>query len=170
MTSHIRQIQIRRLREEDLPGLEWGGELTHFRMIFSQAYDQYQKKEAVLWVADYPPVGIVAQLFVQLTSRRSELADGFSRAYIYGFRVRQHFRNNGIGTRILLIAESDLRRRGYEIATLNVGRENPDARRLYERLGYRVVSPEPGRWSYINHLGERIDVHEPAWRMEKLLG
>jgi len=52
---------------------------------------------------------------------------------------------------------------------LNVSRDNLDARRLYERLGYRVVAGDPGRWSYLDEHGIRHDVNEPAWRMEKKL-
>jgi ribosomal protein S18 acetylase RimI-like enzyme len=163
------KITIRKARAVDLTGLEWEGELIHLRRIFAQAYDQYQRGEAVVWVADSPEVGIIAQAFVQLDSRRTELADGDQRAYLYGFRVRKHFRNRGIGSKMLQVIEEDLRRRGYRAVTLNVSRDNPDARRLYERQGYRIVAPEPGQWSYTNHLGERVKVNEPAWRMEKLI-
>ncbi len=165
----MHQVTIRKMRAEDLSGLEWDGELIHLRQIFTQAYDQYRSGEAVLWVADLPETGIIAQAFVQLDSRRSELADGDQRAYLYGFRVRERYRNKGIGSKMLQVIEADLRRRGYRSVTLNVGQDNPNARRLYERQGYQVVAPEPGRWSYTNHLGERVQVNEPAWRMEKTL-
>lgn len=160
-------IVIRKLRRDDLPKLEWEGELIHFRRLYAQAYAQYRSGDAVLWVAEDPQALIVAQVFIQLNSRRQELANGTQRAYLYGFRVRENYRNHGIGTHMLDIAEADLRKRGYTSVTLNVGRDNPDAQRLYERMGYHVVAPEPGRWSYLNHLGEKVEVNEPAWRMEK---
>ncbi len=65
--------------------------------------------------------------------------------------------------------ETDLEARAFRLVTLNVGRQNPDARRFYERYGYRVVADEPGRWSYLDDMGKRQEVHEPAWRMEKVL-
>jgi ribosomal protein S18 acetylase RimI-like enzyme len=55
------------------------------------------------------------------------------------------------------------------IATLNVGQDNPAARRLYERRGYRVVGAEPGVWQYVDHDGFVRTIDEPAWRMEKKL-
>ena len=67
------------------------------------------------------------------------------------------------------IVEQELASLGYHTVTLNVGQNNPDARRLYERLGYQVVASEPGRWSYVDHQGNRREVDEPAWRMEKNL-
>lgn len=164
-----RQVIIRKLRREDLPALEWEGELIHFRNIFRQVFDQYQEGEAVLWVADCPPEGIIAQVFIQLTSRRQELANGGNRAYLFGFRVREDYQNLGIGTRMLAAAEEDLLQRGYNSITLNVSRDNLDARRLYERHGYRQVGLEPGRWFYIDHTGRRVEVNEPAYRMEKRL-
>jgi len=83
--------------------------------------------------------------------------------------VRPEFRGEGIGTTLMETAEEDLRQRGFQLVSLNVARNNQDARRLYERLGYQVVAPEPGIWSYIDHRGRRRQVEEPAWRMEKEL-
>jgi ribosomal protein S18 acetylase RimI-like enzyme len=129
----------------------------------------------LIWVADYSGAErkngsfIIGQLFVQLICDRPELADGAHRGYIYAFRVRPAFRNSGLGTRMLEVAEADLYRRGFETVTLNVAQTNPDARRLYERSGYQVVSPDPGRWSYPDENGTWHQVDEPAWRMEKKL-
>jgi ribosomal protein S18 acetylase RimI-like enzyme len=123
-----------------------------------------------MWVAELPGIGIIGQLFVQLTSARQELADGVERAYIYGFRIKPDFRGFGLGRRMMQVAENDLAQRRFQRATLNVARDNPQARRLYETLGYRVVGMDPGQWSYLDHLGIRREVHEPAWRMEKHIG
>lgn len=161
-------LRIRVAREEDLPALEWEGEYTHFRRLYQDIFRSAQRGEAVLWVAELEGK-IIGQLFVQLSSGRPELADGERRAYIYGFRVRSEYRRRGVGTRMMNAAEMDLVKRGYRLVTLNVNRDNPGARRLYERLGYRVVGSEEGRWSYVDDRGQRREVHEPAWRMEKNL-
>lgn len=165
----LSDIEIRPAAQEDLPLLEWDGEFVHFRRLYAEAYRRSQLGEAVLWIAGLPEHGIIGQLFVHLKSDRVELADGRTRAYIYGFRVRPQYRGRGVGTYLLQVAESDLVGRGFHITVLNVGRDNPAARRFYERNGYRVVSGDPGRWSYIDEKGVRRDVHEPAWRMEKEL-
>lgn len=169
MTSLETQVIIRKLRREDLPQLEWGGELAHFRNIFAAVYQQYTNGDAIVWVAELPGVGVVAQVFIQLTSHRNELANGNFRAYLFGFRVQDIYQNQGIGTRMLRRAEEDLRAKNFQLLTLNVSQDNSDAIRLYERLGYRIVGVEPGQWSYIDHLGKRIFVDEPAYRMEKHL-
>jgi ribosomal protein S18 acetylase RimI-like enzyme len=162
-------VQVRRLTKADLPALEWNGEYARFRRLFAETYHSSVKGRAVLWVADLPGQGLIGQVFVQLNSARLELADGKTRAYIYAFRVRQAYRGVGLGTRLLQTAETDLIRRGYHWVTLNVGRDNPNARRLYERNGYRVVASEPGIWHYYDETGQRREVNEPAWRMEKKL-
>ena len=120
-----------------------------------------------MWAADLPGKDLIGQLFVQLNSARKELADGKARAYIYGFRVKPLYRGLGVGSRLLQIVEADLGQRNFSWASLNVGQDNPDALRFYQRYGYQVVAAEPGRWSYLDEQGRRHNVHEPAWRMEK---
>jgi ribosomal protein S18 acetylase RimI-like enzyme len=114
--------------------------------------------------------GLIGQCFVSLKGNRPELADGLTRAYIYGFRVQPKYRNQGIGTQMMQTIEHDLKRRGYRQATLNVGQENLNAQRFYNRLGYMLAGSDPGYWSYIDDKGKRRDVHEPAWRLVKDLG
>jgi ribosomal protein S18 acetylase RimI-like enzyme len=160
---------IRQVTEDDLLALEWEGEFKHFRRLYADIYQSASTGKAIMWVAELPGVGVVGQLFVQLSSARSELADGSERAYIYGFRVKPDYRGFGLGKQMMEIAEADLANRRFKKVTLNVGRNNHRARRLYEKLGYRVVAAEPGHWSYLDHLGNRQEVHEPAWRMEKRL-
>lgn len=165
-------VTIRPLVQADLPALEWEGEYTHFRRQFEMVLQDYGRGLAVPWVAVLTEDGsMLGQVFVLLNSRwRKELADGRSRAYLYSIRVKAAYRGQGLGGRMMDVAEADLYARGLAIATLNVARDNPDAYRFYVRRGYRVVAPEPGQWSYIDHLGHRQFVDEPAWRMEKDLG
>jgi ribosomal protein S18 acetylase RimI-like enzyme len=167
MPASIEQVIIRQARQSDLPALEWEGEFIHFRRLYYDVFQQTQRGEALMWLAELAGIGLVGQLFVQLDSQRREMADGRTRAYMHAFRVRPQYRAKGIGSLLLLNAEADLEKRGYRFICLNVGRENQGARRLYERYGYRVVAAEPGDWSYLDHHGVRQLVHEPAWRMEK---
>jgi ribosomal protein S18 acetylase RimI-like enzyme len=163
----LSRLVIRQAIESDLPAMEWDGEFTHFRNLYADAYRGALRGEIVMWLAELPDQKAVGQAFVSLVSNRPELADGYQRAYVYGFRVRPVYRSLGIGSLIMCVIEADLKQRGYECVTLNVARENIGARRLYERLGYRVTAAEPGNWHYIDENGVRHDVHEPAWRMEK---
>ncbi len=167
--SSLEQMVIRIASQKDLRNLEWGGELIHFRRIFSDAFQNSLHGAAIIWIAEFNPFGLLGQLIVSLRSTRPELSDGRKRAYIYGFRVKPEFRSQGVGRSMLLHAEKDLIRRGYNLITLNVAQDNLGAWKLYESLGYLVVGDDDGEWSYVDHKGRRIDVHEPAWRMEKIL-
>lgn len=162
-------LKLRILRREDLPALEWDGEYTHFRRLYQDVYQSASRGSAVMWVAELPEAGIIGQLFVQLNSARRDLADGVRRAYLYGFRIKPQYRRFGAGSRLLQAAEEDLVRRKFTSLTLNVGKDNPAALRFYERHAYHVVGAEPGIWSYVDHMGMRREVNEPAWRMEKSL-
>mgnify|MGYP005837648531 CR=1 FL=1 len=163
----ITHLQIRLAAVDDLSELEWGGELSHFRKLYAEAYRLMQSGDVLMWVATLPGVGIVGQLFVHMYHTNSSDEDADPSAYIYGFRVRPQFRGRGIGSQLLLKAENELIQRGFKRITLNVARDNQAARRLYERFGYQVVAAEPGIWSYIDDKGIRQHVTEPAWRMQK---
>jgi ribosomal protein S18 acetylase RimI-like enzyme len=168
-SSLLERISFHHAQRSDLLSLEWEGEFSHFRRLYSEAYRIAELGQAVIWIAELNKVGVIGQLFVHLRSDRKDLADGETSAYIYGFRIRPAYQSKGIGTRLLEIAENDLVFRGYRIVNLNVGQDNQRARMLYERLGYRVIGSDPGRWSYYDQYGRRQDVNEPAWRMQKEL-
>jgi ribosomal protein S18 acetylase RimI-like enzyme len=170
MSQYLYRLSIRPIRYDDLKALEWDGEYTHFRRMYLRTYKRSLRGENILWGAEIVGTGVVGQLFVQLNSHRKELADGYERAYIFAVRVRPQYRAIGIGKQLFLTAETDLIKRGYSIGTLNVARDNHTARDFYQRMGYKVVGSEPGRWSYIDNRGRKKEIHEPSWRMEKLLG
>ncbi len=165
----MKPVFIRQADQHDLVDLEWNGEYTHFRRLYADAYTMVEQGKAIIWIAEADGDGLIGQCFVSLKGNRPELADGVYRAYIYGFRVRPQYRNQGIGTRIMCTIEEDLLKRGFHQVTLNVGKDNPNARRFYHRLGYNVAGSDPGKWSYIDDKGKRRDMHEPAWRMTKNL-
>jgi ribosomal protein S18 acetylase RimI-like enzyme len=168
-TCWIDTVNIRQLCKADLPALEWGGEFSRYREVYLTEFERSQIGSSVLWVAEKPGDGIIGQVFVQLTAERQELADGYSRAYMYAFRIRSSFRGAGLGTKMIRVVEDDLVRRKFCWITLNVGKTNYSARRLYIRLGYSVVAHEAGRWSYRDEKGVQQNVVEPAWRMEKFI-
>ncbi|GAB4405868.1 MAG: hypothetical protein OHK0052_27560 [Anaerolineales bacterium] len=162
-------LTIRLCTRTDLPALEWDGELIHFRNLFAAAYEQMTLGRANIWLIGTRIQPIAGQAIVQMNGHRADLADGKQRAYLYGFRVRAAFRNHGLGTYLIARIESDLRQRNFAYLTLNVAKDNPDALRLYRRLGYRVIGEEDGHWWYFDHENRRREVYEPAWHMEKTL-
>jgi ribosomal protein S18 acetylase RimI-like enzyme len=169
-TDWVKKVTIRPATAMDLPGMEWDGEFAHFRRLYADAYQREVNGTALLWVAELNGKGIIGQAFVQYVCDRPELADGWTRAYLYSFRIMEQYQRAGLGSRIMQVIENDLIQRNYRSVTLNVAKTNVDAQRLYFRLGYRIVAHEPGVWSYPDQYGAWHRVEEPAWRMEKKLG
>jgi ribosomal protein S18 acetylase RimI-like enzyme len=64
-------------------------------------------------------------------------------------------------------AEGIIQDRGFQWCTIGVAKDNHSARRLYERLGYRVFAEDPGQWSYIDHEGRTRQVSDPCWLLQK---
>jgi len=162
-------LEFRQVGEKDLPRLEWEGEFRHFRRLYAETYQRTRVGITLMWVAVDPVEKIIGQVFVQLNSSNSSMADGITRAYVFGFRVREEYRSLGIGTQMMNLVEEDLCERGFRIVCLNVAKDNPRAIFLYQRLGYLINGPDPGVWSYQDDAGNWHYMEEPAWRMEKLL-
>src|SRR5260221_570268 len=96
--------------------------------------------------------------FAGLIFMHFESADNFSapyskRGYLYSLRVLDAFQGCGIGTALLYEAESILAERNYASISIACAKNNPGARRLYERAGYRVFMEDAGRWQYVDHEG-----------------
>jgi ribosomal protein S18 acetylase RimI-like enzyme len=122
--SLAQKVHIRHATQLDLPALEWEGEFTHFRHVFSEAYRLMELGEVIMWIAELQEFGLIGQLFIQLYGPKLLQSSNNKHAYIYGFRVRSQFQGQGIGSRLLKTAEQDLERNGFQRIALNVARDN----------------------------------------------
>lgn len=159
---------IRPAVRADIQKLEWYGSQVHTRTYIRQAFKAMMEGQRMMLVADLNgfPVG---QIYIQFDSKNKQHADGYKRGYIYAFRVIDHLQRCGIGSALLNAAEKALIGRGFIFATLQVSKRNEDARRLYQKNGYRVFSEDPGHWYYVDHTGKQQEVNDPTWVMEKRL-
>ncbi len=167
---NLEELIIRPVKKSDLPALEWDGAYQKYRRMYANLYRNTKLGRTLMWVIEEPSAGIIGQAFVMLISSERNAADGDERAYVFAFRVKPIWRGQGVGTKLMHFVEDDLVQRGFSIVTLNVAKDNPDALRLYKRLGYKISGSRSGIWSYKDHEGKRQHVHEPAWRMEKVIG
>jgi ribosomal protein S18 acetylase RimI-like enzyme len=62
--------------------------------------------------------------------------------YICGVAVFPDYRNRGIGSQLMALAETHALQKGFNQLSLIVFEQNVGAKRLYERLGYREVARE----------------------------
>jgi ribosomal protein S18 acetylase RimI-like enzyme len=159
-------IHLRIATADDLPKLEWYGQYRHFRSLFRRTFYEQQLGNRLMLLADANnfPIG---HIFIQLNNTHPD--EEPNRAYYYSFRVMEMFRGQGIGTSLLQEAEGLTLANGIQRATIAAARDNPGARRLYERLGYRVYGQDAGTWSYVDHRGRVCYVNEPCWLLEKYL-
>ena len=169
LTPDGEQIHIRPIVESDLIALEWDGEYRHFHNLYAQHYASCQQGASLIWVAENSRKELIGQVFILLNSRQSKIADGSTRAYLFSFRIKPNWRNLGIGGHMLQFVENQLVLKGFIWLRLNVAKDNPGARRMYEAHAYRVIGSDPGEWSYQDDQGIVQHVHEPAWKMIKRL-
>lgn len=71
----------------------------------------------------------------------------FDELHINNLAVRPECRGGGLGNELLVHIMSEGRQLGARRATLEVRRSNDAARRLYERLGFRVAGTRPRYYS-----------------------
>ncbi|MBZ0298972.1 MAG: GNAT family N-acetyltransferase [Anaerolineae bacterium] len=157
------EVVIRHVRQDDVRRLEWFGLLTPFRDVIQRAYARAEQGEIAFLVADLNgfPVGQVWVDFV----RQAEAGVGV----IWALRVLEPLQNLGIGSHLIRAAESAITARRLRTAEIAVSVENLAARRLYERLGYRVIRAQDERWSYATLDGVLHPVEEREWILRKTL-
>jgi ribosomal protein S18 acetylase RimI-like enzyme len=156
-------VVIRPCRRADLPDLEWFGLFTPHRAIIHEAYARQDHGETLMLVADSNrfPVG---QAWIDFTKRQARGA-----ALLWAVRVLPPFRKQGIGSRLIAAAEEAIARAGFTLAEIGVETDNPAARRLYERLGYRFVGIEHEDYGYTTPEGAPVRVALEEWVLHKAL-
>ena len=162
-TLVIANLIVRECSAEDLPALEWFGLYRHHREIFAEAFARHLRDENIMLVADLKdfPVG---QAWIDLTKRQAE-----GIGYIWAVRVFPFLRGLGIGSTLMSSAERVLRDRGIHMAEVGVEKDNADARRLYERLGYVQCTELREQYGYTTPDGVRGWHVVDQWIMRKRL-
>ncbi|HSK38930.1 MAG TPA: GNAT family N-acetyltransferase, partial [Arenibaculum sp.] len=138
---------VRPCVESDLEALEWMGMFTSHREIIRAVFERHRRGEDVMLVADANgfPVG---QLWIDFLRKAHR-----STALLWAVRVFPPLRNLGIGRHLMLAAEEVVLRRNLTRLELGVEHDNPDARRFYERLGYRPCARFRDAYGYITPEG-----------------
>ena len=157
---------VRDVRVTDLPALEWFGTYAHFRRLEESNYRDVEAGYKLWLVAEVNrfPAG-----HLKINLRVEDPLRGTPRGYIFAVRVFEPFQGLGLGTALVRAAENALRARGFRYVSIAVGKDNPRARRLYERLGYSIYREEVGHWQYVD-LGGRVHrMDEPEFLMDKPL-
>jgi ribosomal protein S18 acetylase RimI-like enzyme len=168
MIAKAPSFVIRAATSTDLPALEWEGEFRRFRRLYQRAMNESRRGRRILLVADMDGK-LIGQIFVQLHTVPADPKRIPKTAYLYSFRVRPEFRNMGIGSSLVFNAEEALRKKAFQRALIGVAKENSGAMRLYQRLGYEILTEDPGEWSFVDHKNRVQNIVEPTFILEKYL-
>jgi len=156
------EVCLRPLQERDLLGLEWHGG-ADLRSFYRKQWQEHQARYVCVMVADFNnyPIGQAAIHWLGKPTH-PQIPD------IQSVRVMDVFQGQGIGTQLLEACECIVRTEGFSQVNLAVALENTGAKRLYERLNYRVTGePYQDEWSYIDAKGRTVEVSELVTDMTK---
>ena len=151
-------LTIRKMLAEDLDRL-----FDHRSRPAGEYWLQQQMRgEVYAAVAEWDgmPVGRVCLNVAQFAAAKE--------AYLWSAHVEPEFQSRGVGSAIFHHLEQVAREHDLRSIRLEVNKTNLRARSLYERLGYRVIGPSIGRWSYVED-GRMVEVVEDNWAMRKVL-
>ena len=97
----LKTVNIRMLREEDLPAVEWNGEYKRYRRIYREIYRNSQKGISIPLIAETAADGIVGQVF--LSQKEPNPNYGIRTRYFFlsSFRIKPQFRDHGLGSLML---------------------------------------------------------------------
>lgn len=158
------EVTLRECEARDVPLLEWGGLYTAHRELIARAYQRHLAGENLILVAEsqgYP----IGQVWVDLTRKAAR-----SIALLWALRVLPGFQGLRLGSRLMGAAERVVRAHGLRIAEVGAEKDNPGARRLYERLGYQLVGEAFEEYGYTTPEGTPIRATVDQWVFHKEVG
>ena len=132
------RVTVRDLEPVDLGDLDWSGGAEHLRAV-SEALQAAYAGEVALVVAALGNGRLVGLGGVDF---RPEVHAG----RIWLLAVHETLQSLGIGRRLVLALEDRIVAAGRDTARLLVEHDNPRARSLYVRLGYREVGSVLDGW------------------------
>jgi ribosomal protein S18 acetylase RimI-like enzyme len=137
-TAGARGLRVDDLTREDVPLLGWSGSAMHLASVV-RALDRVELAELEYLAVRAPTGEPIAKCAI-------DYAKAPGTGWIYQVATAAELQGHGIGTCLIVAAEERIRQREVCVAELGVEDNNPRARALYERLGYREVRRERASW------------------------
>ena len=126
---------IRKATGEEMLKL-WGYQDVHSASPTARFYYRHiSSGNAVFWTLDNGG-DLIGELYVFMNLDDKDFADGKTTAYLCAFRVKEGYRGQGLGSRIMETALAELKELGFRSATIGVGSDKPQNIQLYRRLGF----------------------------------
>lgn len=132
-------LRVDDLVREDLPLLGWSGGSAHLASV-GRALDRVESGEVDYLVVRAPSGYPIAKGGIDYASKPGT-------GTLTQLSTADELQGRGIGAHLIAVAEQRMRQRGVHTAELGVEDDNPRARALYERLGYRAVGRQAASWN-----------------------
>lgn len=155
-------VRARDLRADEVPSLGWAGAASHRDAVAAEL----RRRDA--GEVDY--LAVCGPRDVPLGIGGVDHVRHPGAGTIYQLAVHPVLHSHGLGSLLVTALEERVRVRDVGRVDLLVGADNPRARALYERLGYRTVGTEVDRWSYVDEAGLAVDAADECVLMTKDLG
>ena len=161
------RVHIRKMRESDLPLIEWNGAYTRYRRVYREIFQNQERGITTVLIADSREDGVIGQIFLTQKDPNPNFSPEEPYLFISSFRIKEDFRNRGLGTLLLKMAELYAERKHLSLLILNCAKTNQDGLSFYKRHGFEGYRMDDGRWTYIDHQGVIQEEVEPAISMRK---
>ena len=130
-------MRIRRATGEEMLRL-WGYEgLKDASPTARFFHENLSSGNARFWTVDNEGE-LIGELYAFLKLDDEDFADGKDNAYLCAFRIKDGYRRQGTGTRLMKTVLEDLKSAGFKKATIGVSPDEEMNIRLYQRLGFRA--------------------------------
>ena len=159
--------EIRRMREDDLPLIEWGSEYLRYRRVYREIYRNSLTGRTILLAAVTNSGQLIGQVFVTINPSHSYKLVPSQSLLLSSFRVKKEYRGLGVGSRLLKTCEDCAIDRKIGFLWLNCSKSNEKALNFYRKHGFEIFRFDPGDWQYIDHNGEIRREVDPAWSLSK---
>lgn len=152
---------IRSSNQTDLSKLKWA--FPDWNSYYQDKWQQKLDGKLDMYVAvinDFP----IAYYWLDWTKLAAQKIGDIS-----SFAVISPFQGLGIGTFMMQLAEDIFLEKGLETSQTGTYKTNERARKLYERIGYKITGNRLGTAQYITESGETKTYSEDCWILQKLL-
>lgn len=150
-TDGVDSLRVDDLTRDDLPSLGWSGTPLHLVSV-RRALDRVASGEVEYLVVRGPDGHPIAKVGI-------DYAADAGAGTLWQMATATELRGRGIGTQLISAAERRIRERGLSFGQLDVEDNNPRARVLYERLGYREIARRSASWD-VEDAGGKVSRHE----------
>lgn len=136
-------LAVNDLTLEDLDGLGWSGGTSHVEHV-----GEALKRDDIDYLAVRAPNGqAIAKGAIDYSAHEGA-------GTLTQLATMPELRGLGIGTRLISQLEEKIRQHGLHTAILGVEIDNPDAKRLYDRLGYIEYDQTQESWEEKDEHGQ----------------